>query len=647
MAELVGRLGELGAAAIGLDIVFPEPDRLSPEQIARLWKKQGRVDLPRSLMSVRSYDDVFAQAIERAPVVLGFIGTHASSGRQPDQKSGVVFMGHRPHDFITSFPRATTSLPKLAQKARGSGALNWLPENDQIIRKLPMLTRIGDQLYASLSVELMRVAQGAASPLVRSSDAEGSGLLGVETGLVSMQVGSMTIPLNADGSIWLRPRLAQKNETISAQDILSKTFPENRIRGKIVLIGAQAAGLGDVQATALQEAIPGVALHAQALEQFLTQDFLLRPDYILGLELTYMMVLGLLLSWMIYNYSARVSAFFALVAITAALAIGWLAFSHGGWLVDNIYPVLVLIGIYTLGTLIRYRQTELERTIVRDAFSHYLAPRFVSRLMDNPEELKLGGEMRDLTVMFCDVRGFTSLSENMDASALNQFINRLFSPLAKTITEHDGTVDKFIGDAVMAFWNAPVEIEDHPAKAANAALAMLENVKQLNRELASEHDMETGAGEGEQKAAPVVRVGIGFNRGPCCVGNLGSLERFDYSAIGDTVNIASRIESLTKVYGVDILVTHSVVEAAPQYAYLEVDDVQVKGRQESVRIYALLGDEEVRQLQKFQQLQEKHDAMLSAFKSGDSSKASALMRECEAQGVKGLEKVYTLYKARL
>ena len=648
MAKLIDKLNGAGAAAIGVDVIFPEPDRLSPEQIIQLWKKKaGHEKLLASAASYGSHDDIFARSIDKAPVVLGFIGTNVKAGERPLQKSGIVFLGNRPHDFVASFEHATSSLKKLQQKAKGTGALNWFPEHDQIIRKLPMLTRIDDRLYASLSAELLRVAQGAGSPIVRSSDAHAPGPQSSKTGLVSMKVGSITIPLSADGTVWLRPRFTDNNEYISAHDVLYGTIAPDKIQGRIVLIGAHAAGLGDVQATALQEAVPGVALHAQALEQILEQDFLLRPDYILGLELAYMIVLGLLLAWMIHKYSAGVSAFFTAMAIIAALAIGWFAFSSAGWLIDSIYPVLVLAGIYTLGTLYQYWRTERERTVIRNAFSHYLAPQYVTRLMENPQELTLGGEMRDLTVMFCDVRGFTSLSEHMDASALNQFINRLFSPLARTITQHDGTIDKFIGDAVMAFWNAPVDIGDHPVKASKAALAMLEDVKQLNRELTAQYEEETAKGGCRDEKPPVVRVGIGFNRGPCCVGNLGSLERFDYSAIGDSVNIASRIEALTKTYGVDILVTQSVADAAPQFAYLEVDEVQVKGRKEPVRIYALLGDEAEKQSDKFQQLYPTHKAMLDAMKKDDTEKALVLLEDCKAFGFEGLEELYTVYMRRL
>lgn len=647
LAELVKRLDQAGAIVIGLDVVFPEPDRLSPEQVAQLWQKTGDGGLTALLAGRLPHDDLFAAEIEKAQVVLGFIGTNADAGRLPQSKTAIIYKGHRPHDFVVSFPKAITSLPKLQQKAAGAGALNWLPQHDQIVRKLPMLTRIGDRLYPALSLELLRLAQGADSLVVRSSDADGSASSGQETGLVDIEVGGLTIPVSGDGTIWLRPRLAHEDDFIPAHEVLANKVPLERLHRRIVLIGAHSAGLGDIQATALEQAVPGVLLHAQAMEQIIAGDFLFRPDYILGLELSFMVLSGILLALAIIKLDAKLSAAFAALVILATLFIGWYAFLKQGLLIDSVYPFIVLTTVYMLGTFLRHRHAELERAMIRSAFSHYLAPQYVARLMKNPDELTLGGEQRDISVMFCDVRGFTGLSENMDASELNGFINRLFSPLSRTITDHEGTIDKFIGDAVMAFWNAPLDIEGHPAKAVTAALAMLENVQKLNRELKAEHD-ENGGRAGLAAAAPrVVRIGIGISKGPCCVGNLGSNERFDYSAIGDSVNVASRIESLTKTYGVDVLVTEAVASSAPDYAFVEVDEIQVKGRNEALRIFALIGGADLRLSDSFRQFSQKHEAMLAAYRAGNRDLAREGLAACKGLAPNGLEGVYVIYESRL
>ena len=265
------------------------------------------------------------------------------------------------------------------------------------------------------------------------------------------------------------------------------------------------------------------------------------------------------------------------------IGVSWYAFDAFGWLVDPIYPAIALTAIYLAGTLFVFLRTERERNRVRHAFSHYMAPALVERLADDPSRLKLGGETRDMTLLFSDVRGFTTISEGLDAEELTRFLNSLFTPLSNIILDEQGTIDKFMGDAVMAFWNAPLDDSAHPSHACSAALRMMNEMESLNARWREE-------AEAKGRNFKPVRLGIGLNTGICCVGNLGSETRFDYSVIGDNVNVASRLEGQSKTYDVGTVVGESTTARAPDFAFLELDLLKVKGKTEATRIFALLGD---------------------------------------------------------
>jgi adenylate cyclase len=368
--------------------------------------------------------------------------------------------------------------------------------------------------------------------------------------------------------------------------------------------------------------------------------YLQRPDFATPAELLYILVLGLLIAFLIYRMGALGSAVLGGLAIVSVIGVSWYAFDAFGWLVDPIYPAIALTAIYLAGTLVVFLRTERERNRVRHAFSHYMAPALVERLAGDPSRLKLGGETRDMTLLFSDVRGFTTISEGLDAEELTRFLNSLFTPLSNIILEEQGTIDKFMGDAVMAFWNAPLDDSQHPSHACSAALRMMREMKVLN---------ERWREEAEAKGRPFkpVRLGIGLNTGVCCVGNLGSETRFDYSVIGDNVNVASRLEGQSKTYDVGTVVGESTTARAPDFAFLELDLLKVKGKTEATRAFALLGDSALKQSQNFIALTERHGEFLARYRAKDWDAAEALSRECEKMNISRLEHLYTLYRERI
>jgi adenylate cyclase len=400
----------------------------------------------------------------------------------------------------------------------------------------------------------------------------------------------------------------------------------------------------DLRATPVEAAVPGVDIHAQVIEHLLTGNFLERPDYATALEEFLIIVLGIMLASVLPRVSAKASAAIGFTTIALVLIGGWAAFRWANTLLDPSYPALVL-GFMAAGiTLYTYNAAEAQRSQIRSAFGQYLAPAFVEQLAQSPDKLVLGGEEREMTILFSDVRGFTAISEGYkdDPQGLTSLMNRLLTPLTNTIIDHEGTIDKYIGDAVMAFWNAPLSVPDHEIKACAAALAMIGRLDVLNREREEE---ATSAG---QRFLPF-RIGIGINTGKCVVGNLGSDLRFNYSVLGDPVNVASRLEGQTKYYGVPIIIgTGTAEKAKDQFAILELDLVAVKGKAEAQTIYALLGNQELASDVRFQELRKLYSTMLYCYRSRDWDGALEAIELCQsAKHNFSLTDLFGLYRTRI
>src|SRR3989337_758882 len=458
----------------------PDPDRMSPANTLRFWpKSEALAGLREEVEKLPTNDQVFAEAIGKAPVVLGFIAAPQGTSI-PETKAGFAHGGDDPALFAPYYPGAAASLKELQDKAQGSGSLNWIPEHDQIIRRMPMVIRVGDPLDPSFSADMLRLAQGSSTYVVKSSGASGEKAFGEKTGMVKIRVGDFEVPTEANGQMWIRFTPESKDRYLPAWKVLNGEIGADAIEGRILIIGTSAAGLLDLRATPLEASVPGVSLHAQAIEQILQGAFLQRPDFATAAELFYILALGGLIAFPSYRLGALGSAVLCGAAIAAVIGVSWYAFEAFGWLVDPIYPAIALTAIYLAGTLVVFLRTERERNRVRHAFSHYMAPALVQRLAGDPSQLKLGGETRDMTLLFSDVRGFTAISEGLDAEELTHFLNSLFTPLSKIILEEQGTIDKFMGDAVMAFWNAPLDDSEHATHACSAALRIMQEMPGLN-----------------------------------------------------------------------------------------------------------------------------------------------------------------------
>src|SRR6185437_5175681 len=564
LADLVTNLTTLGAAVIAFDIVFAEPDRLNPGTAAETMRYLD--DFTRSkLRELPSNDQIFSDAIRRSRVVLGetALANVMSEFDSTLPVTGFAMGGEDPTPFLFEFPGLLRNISVLETAAAGRGLITIKTERDGIIRRVPMLLRAQGAIMPSLSFEILRVATATPTIVIRSEKA----------GIKSVAVRGLKIPTDRNGQLWVHFARHDPSIFVSATDVLDGTVAREKIANKLVLIGTSAVGLYDIKTTPVDPAVPGVEVHAQVLESALTNALLAQPDYAVGVELFMALALGLLVIAFVPLFGAL-----TLVVVGASFAaflvgMSWYFYTHHRLLIDFTYPLLSTTAVYLTLVFSSFVREQAQRRQIRSAFGRYLSPALVEQLAQSPEKLVLGGEEREMTIMFSDVRGFTTISESYkhDPQGLTTLMNRFLTPLTNAILARKGTIDKYMGDAIMAFWNAPLDDAQHQLNACEAAVDMLERIDVLNEERQRE------AKENGQSHIPL-NVGVGLNTGICVVGNMGSDLRFDYSVLGDSVNLASRLEGQSKEYGFPIIVgSRTALAVKEKFAILELDFIMVKG----------------------------------------------------------------------
>ena len=620
LAKLLQKLMSAGAVVVGFDIVFAESDRLSPDKVATDNETLSD-DVKQALLNLPSNDSVFANMIKRSRVVLG-----QTSVRSLKDVEGIAdveikdmphaFLGQDPRPYLPNYPAIVQNLPELESSAMGRGVFTVIPDADGVFRHVPLLFQIDGKLRLSLSAELLRIATGGRAFAVRTDDA----------GVNAIKIGRTLIDTDRAGTVWPYFSKSIPSRFVSAVDVLEDKVNPARLRGHLILVGTSAIGLEDFRATPMGSLMAGVEIHAQVVENILTNQMLVRPNYAIAVELLTILVVGLIAIAAVPLLSASWAFFFAALIVIAYVGGSYGAFHEYRLLIDPVFPSFTVITLFIILATFNYLREEKKRREIRSAFGQYVSPDLVSQLADQPEGLTLGGETRELSILFSDVRGFTAISESFkeNPQGLTDLMNQFLTVLSNSILKFNGTIDKFMGDAVMAFWNAPVPHENHAISSCEAALEMLENVDLLNKEKAEAH----AAIENEEERGQLhqINIGIGINSGECVVGNMGSDLRFDYTCLGDPVNLASRLEGQSKPYGVSIILGQATAAyVKEEMATLEIDRLRVKGKQEPETIYGLFGKADLLNTEEFKELQRLNDSMLAAYRAQDWETVNAML----------------------
>ncbi|WP_151703349.1 CHASE2 domain-containing protein [Nitrincola alkalilacustris] len=566
VAELLLKLHQAGIGMIGLDIIFPEPDRSSPHRVLKA------LGLPAD--DAPDHDQILLDAIMNTPTVSGYVFAMEPDGIVSDEALdtlALIVEYDKPVDSLLPKPhRSILGVPQKINPSLFSGYINTLPDKDGVIRHMPLLMEFNGMLYPSLALEMTRLALGVSRVNVLYEDIQ----------VAMVQLEGYQIPTDMYGRVRINFRgEARRYNYISASEVLNQSVSSEDLAGKIAFIGTSAAGLYDLRSTPLDSVFPGVEVHATVLDNLLNQDFLMTPYWAPGADVAKITAVAVLVWLFLTLPGSSFGSLLALVLLIFLLILDYYLMVSKGLVLHSLLPVLLLISLFLIGTVLNYVLEARQKAKIIRRFERKVSHDVVTQLLKS-EELILEGSEQEVTVFFSDIRGFTALSEMIgSAKALILLLNRYMTPMTGIITAHKGTVDKFIGDAIMAYWNAPLPDQFHADQALQAAIEQIMALEQLNEMF-------------QQEGLPPLKIGIGLNTGVAVVGEMGSTDRSDYTCIGDEVNLASRTEGLCKLFGATIVLTESTLQALRQkerYRLRCLGRVAVKGREHPVTVYESLG----------------------------------------------------------
>jgi adenylate cyclase len=595
MAKLVDQLvGHYKTAAVGFDVSFPEPDTSSGYAVlAQLAQRElkGVPELSRELGALKGaldYDGLFAKALQGRPVVLGYnVAEDMRKGVLPkplftlQDLNGRELVAYQASGF-------EANLAPLQQAARGAGIFTVSTDADGVVRSSALLQRIGDAYYPSLSLATAAVyLQARAIKPHYDTTVDETAASQLEAGVaeaIDLYVpnGQRTIPVGygMTNVVQFRGPGGPRGGAfryVSAADVLAGRAPAGVLDQAIVLVGTTAPGLQDLRATPVNSEYPGVEVHANVIKSILDGRFKLRPEGQVAIEALQVLLAGLLLTFILPALAPLPAVLLSAAALIGVAGLNYAMYTRLDWVIDMFACLLLIALLFVLNLAWGYFFEFRKGRALVSRFGEYVAPELVAQMAENPEAYNMDGESRELSVMFVDVRGFTTISEGLSPKALREYINLYLTAMSEDIrSSHQGTLDKYIGDAVMAFWGAPVAFADHASRAVATSLLMQASAARLNEEFL-------------KRGWPALKIGIGINTGPMHVGDMGSKIRRAYTVMGDAVNLGSRLEGITKVYGVGIAVGAATRLAAPEFVYRELDLVRVKGKNEPVAIFEPLG----------------------------------------------------------
>jgi adenylate cyclase len=572
-------------AIVGFDVLFAERDESSGVRVLERLGERELKNIPqfqevlRQIKPELEYDNMFAQRMKGRAVVLGYSFSKEEPGAAP--KKGLLPMPAFPAGAFAGramnfdvYSGYTANLAELQTHAASAGHINPYVDIDGIIRRVPMLAEYGGAYYEPLSLAMVRVLFGV--PPVKPLFAD-EGLSGSYAGLEWLQVGSLRIPVDDTVSALVPYRGRQGSfRYYSAVDVLQERVDVAELQGKIVLVGTTAPGLKDQRSTPVDPVYPGVEVHANLIAGMLDENIKQKPPYVVGAEFMLLLLSGVAMALLLPFLSPFKSMLVTLLVMVIVLATNLMVFHLGNLVLPLASGMVMILMLFTFNMAYGFFVEARGKRQITGLFGQYVPPELVDEMAKNPDSFSMEGESREMTVLFTDVRGFTTISEGLDPKALSALMNEFLTPLTEVIYKHRGTIDKYMGDCIMAFWGAPLA---DPAHAKNAILAAIE-MQQVLQGLQPHF---------RSKNWPEIKIGVGLNTGRMSVGNMGSRIRLAYTVMGDAVNLASRLEGITKEYGADIIVGEGTRNAVPDVVFRELDRVRVKGKDQAVAIFQPLG----------------------------------------------------------
>jgi len=586
-AALMNNLFSYGTAVVSFDVLFAERDEgVDIELLRQLASAENDNYFVRKLNELEPQidrDALFADAIAGGPTILGY---YFDTNPETAFVTGVLpypaFELHESMAESVYLPRGagyTANLPVLMDAAYGAGFIsNPLIDRDGVVRRTPLLHEYQLSVYESLS---LATAATFLNDITLPIFVDASTWMGDYPPLEGLELAGRPIPIDPQGAVLVPFRgPAGSFPYVSIADIIEDTLEDPTIfEGRIALIGGTAPGMEDLRTTPFGSIYPGVEVHANVIAGLLDSNFRWEPAYTTAAEMITVILFGLLSSLLLPILSPVISTLVLATLTTAALGVNYYMWEIELHVLPLAMTLYTLFAIYTINILFGYLFETRARSHMDSLFGQYVPPDLVKAMSRDPEHYSLASEKRELSVLFTDIRGFTSISEGLDAGELSQLMDEYLTPMTRIVHETEGTIDKYIGDAVMAFWGAPIYHPHHADQAVGAGLAMLQALDDLNVSFA-------------KKGWPEVHIGVGINTGMMSVGNMGSRFRRAYTVLGDAVNLGSRLEGITKIYGVAMLVSEATAHSAGRYHYREIDRVRVKGKAKPVTIYEPLGLEE-------------------------------------------------------
>ncbi|AMO23131.1 adenylate/guanylate cyclase domain-containing protein [Ramlibacter solisilvae] len=647
VAEMVDELFDRQQASVlGFDVVFAEADessglkRLRQLAQAELKDQPGFVERLNQMQASLDYDALLAKSLQKRPVVLGyyFTGETQAKGVLPAPVMRRSELQGRPIRFI-GWSGYGANIEQLATQAPMAGFFNPVVDSDGVLRAIPLLSEYKGEYYEALSLAMYRLLVGlpeVAPGFPREKFFGSRSYGGLESVLLRHPKGTVAIPVDDKVSSLVPFRGAGgvsggSYRYVSAADVIGRRLPPGSLKDKIILVGTTAQGLLDLRATPVGEAYPGVEAHANVISGLLDGKVLFRPDYAVGYDAVVLLLAGLTLAFTLPLLSATRAVLASAAVIAALVSLNVYLYSAEGLVLPLAAALVMCITAFALNMSYGYFVESRSKRELANLFGTYVPPELVDEMVKDPEAYSMKAANKELTVMFCDMRGFTKMSERMEPTQLQELLNAVFNRLTDIISSNRGTIDKYMGDCVMAFWGAPVDIPHHAPLAVKAAIEMAGAVRQINE-------------EHRAKGIPEIGIGIGLNTGTMCVGDMGSENRRAYTVIGDAVNLGSRLEGLSKAYGVEIVASETTRKQAPDFAWQELDRVRVKGKEQAVAIYRPLAPAAGLERPLLDELKA-WGAFLRAYRAQDWEQSDVLMLNLQRMNAK--KYLYELYSERV